>query len=460
MILIIDDDKSVQTSIGLLMKQSGYQYAGAGDPEEALALLENHNPELIILDLNFSNNTSGREGMDFLIRLKELLPKVPVLLITAWGSISLAVEGIKKGAFDFITKPWDNKALLQSISTAIELNKDYHPRKDLKRKELDRHYDFLNIIGNSSKMIRILETVGRVAKTDAPVLILGESGTGKELIAEALHKNSSRKDNPFVKVNLGGIPASLFESEMFGHKKGSFTDAHSDRHGRFEIADKGTIFLDEIGDLDLNSQVKLLRVLQDKTYQVLGDSLTKKLDVRVICATNRDLPGMVEKGTFREDLFYRINLITINIPPLRERSCDIPLLVNHFLNELASVYGNKTISVSKETIRWLENMRFPGNVREIKNLIERTWLVSGKTGLEIHDFQKAMEYVPSQTSNDILPDPGNMTLEEIEKEMILKTIEKFNGNISKVARSLGLSRGALYRRMEKYGITSNQKDVD
>lgn len=456
MILVIDDDSAVITSIGLLLKQSGFDFSGALHPNEALVQIKQQTPELIILDLNFSNNTSGREGMEFLPELKQLVPRVPVLLITAWGSISLAVEGMRLGAFDFITKPWDNKNLLQIIETAIELNKESVHEKGLKRRELDKKFDFNNLVGESPKIIPVLETIGRVSKTDAPVLILGESGTGKELIAEALHNNSNRKNAPFVKVNLGGVSSSLFESEMFGHKKGAFTDAYNDRKGSFEMANNGTIFLDEIGDLDFNSQVKLLRVLQDKTFQVLGDSKIRKLDVRVICATNRNIHEMVEKGTFREDLFYRINLITINLPSLRERSKDIPLLAKHFINELKTIYKLDEIRVSSKTLKWLSERYFPGNVREIKNLVERTWLMSGKEELGISDFEKAIENNSVSTNNDGLPLVGTMTLDEIEKEMILKAIQLHKNNISKVARSLGLSRGALYRRFEKYGIDSEK----
>lgn len=452
MILVIDDDNAVLTSISLLLKQSGFLHVCASSPKEAQLLIQEQIPKLVILDMNFSNSTTGREGMTFLLRLKQLIPKVPVLLITAWGSISLAVEGMKKGAFDFITKPWDNKNLLQIIETAIELNKESKQEKGLKRRELDKKFDFKNIVGESHKIILVLETIGRVSKTDAPVLILGESGTGKELIAEALHNNSNRKNAPFVKVNLGGVSSSLFESEMFGHKKGAFTDAYNDRKGSFEMANSGTVFLDEIGDLDFNSQVKLLRVLQDKTYQVLGDSNTRELDVRVICATNRNIHEMVEKGTFREDLFYRINLITINLPSLRERSKDIPLLVKHFINELKTIYKLEEINVSTKTLKWLSERYFPGNVREIKNLVERTWLMSGKKELGIPDFEKANENNTINTNNESLPPVGTMTLDEIEKEMILKAMQLHKNNISKVARSLGLSRGALYRRFEKYGI--------
>jgi DNA-binding NtrC family response regulator len=452
MLLIIDDDIAVQTSISLLLKENGFETICASNPEQALDILQHVDPNLIVLDLNFSNDTSGKEGLAFLPQLKKLKPDVPIILITAWASISLAVEGIKKGAFDFISKPWENDMLLQTISTALVLNKQSKKFRGAKRKELDRKFDFSNIVGSSPQLVSILETVSRISKTDAVALILGESGTGKELIAEAIHNNSMRKNKPFVKVNLGGLSATLFESELFGHKKGAFTDAYSDRIGRFELANGGTIFLDEIGDLDMRSQVKMLRVLQDKTYQVLGDSTTKKLDVRVICATNRDLQDMVSKGTFREDLFYRINLIMLNLPPLRERQGDISLLVNHFTEELKKIYDLGHLSVNPNAIKWLGSLQLPGNVREIKNLIERTWLMTGKNELEISDFENAMEKEGQKAPKTDLPPAGSMTLEQIEKEMILKAMDKYKNNISKVASALGLSRGTLYRRIEKYNI--------
>ncbi|MBN1182118.1 MAG: sigma-54-dependent Fis family transcriptional regulator [Bacteroidales bacterium] len=452
MILIIDDDIAIQTSLSLLLSQAGYKSVCVSNPQESMRCIKEGKPEVVILDMNFGNATEGKEGIEFLEHLKKELPTVPVILITAWASISLAVEGMKKGAFDFVSKPWDNDDLLKTIQTAIELHKEPQISKQKKRSELNESFDFSGIIGENVNIVTILETVGRVGKTDASVLILGESGTGKELIAEAIHNNSNRKNNPFVKVNLGGISSALFESEMFGHKKGSFTDAYSDRKGRFELAHTGTIFLDEIGDLDFNSQVKLLRVLQDKTYQILGDSATRKTDVRVICATNQDLTEMVRKGTFREDLFYRINLITINLPPLRERSKDIPLLTKFFINNLTANYGGNEVIIEKEALKWLQTLPFSGNVRELKNLIERTLLLSGKNTLTIPDFEKAQEHAVNKVHPGNLPDPGTMTLEEMEKKMILKSLEKYKGNISQVAKSLGLSRGALYRRLEKFNI--------
>jgi len=457
MILIIDDDKAIQSSIRLLFLQAGRETLCASQPSDALEIIQNNTIEAILLDMNFGNETSGIEGLQFLDELKKKAPAIPVVLITAWASISLAVEGMKKGAFDFVSKPWDNATLLKTIETAIELNKKQKEPYSEKRNELDRQYEFQNIIGESPGLTEILETIGRIAKTDAAVLILGESGTGKELIAEAIHKNSPRKNEAFIKVNLGGISSSLFESELFGHKKGAFTDAIADRKGRFELADKGSIFLDEIGDLDIAAQVKLLRVLQDRTYQPLGDSKTRKTDVRVICATNRNIREMVQKGSFREDLFYRINLITLELPPLRERMGDIRLLVAYFLKNLKKLYHAGNVEVAPQTMEWLQEFTFPGNIRELKNLIERTWLMSGKNILEIPDFEKAQEQSIRKAATGDYPEPGSITLDELEKNMIIKTMEKFHGNISKVAKALGLSRGALYRRFEKYGIPYEQK---
>ena len=458
MILIIDDDPAVRSSIRLLLKQAGYETEMASDPDSGRALIKQVVPSLVILDLNFSNDTSGREGLKFLPELIRDCPGVPVILITAWATISLAVEGMKLGAFDFISKPWQNENFLQAIHTALALNTIPDQKKELKRSELDQTYDFTGMIGCDPAFLSILESVGRISETDAQVLILGESGTGKELVAEAIHRNSNRKNHPFIKVNLGAIPHTLFESEMFGHKKGAFTDAYSDRTGSFERAGGGTIFLDEIGDLDLKSQVKLLRVLQDKTYQIVGDSRIRSVDVRVICATNRDLKEMVEKGMFREDLFYRINLITLNLPPLRKRRSDIPYLTTYFLEEAGRVYGAGPVSISGDALRWLSGFPFPGNIRELKNLLERTLLMSGQHELSIPTLEAAQKQVAVQQSRGELPPPGTMTLDEIEKEMIIRSIAQYRNNLSKVASSLGLSRGTLYRRLEKYGIPHNPKN--
>lgn len=455
MILIIDDDIAVQTSLTLLLKQSGYKSMSASGPAEAMDMINKNTFELILLDMNFSVNTTGEEGLKLLSEIKAKLHNIPVILITAWGSIELAVEGMKKGASDFINKPWENKHLIQSIKTLLDLSENKVEQNNLfsSRAKLDTQYNLKNIVGEDPSMLKILETVGRVSKTDASVLITGESGTGKELIAEAIHNNSRRSDNLFVKVNLGGISSSLFESEMFGHVRGAFTDAREDRVGRFEAAHKGTIFLDEIGDLDLSSQVKLLRVLQDRSFEVLGSSKTKTIDVRVIAATNRDLNSMIETGEFREDLFYRINLIPISIPSLRERPKDIPLLTNYFLNNLKTIYERPELNISEDALKWMTTNQWSGNIRELKNLVERTVVVSNKDIIEKEDIVEQYELF-SKKKSDNLPDVGAMSLEDIEISMIKKALSYHDNNINKAAESLGLSRYSLYRRMEKYGITA------
>lgn len=334
MILIVDDDKAIRQSLALVLKRKGYETALAGNPDEALGMLRKHKFRLVIMDMNYSLSTTGEEGIHLLRQTKIFQPDTPVILITAWGSIELAVEGMRFGAFDFITKPWNNHLLLQRIETALSLSS---PATDSDRNPAD--FDRCGFIGENPRVKELLKTVERIAPTDAPVLVLGENGTGKELIANAIHKNSRRKNAPFVMVNLGGISTSLFESEMFGHSKGAYTGAVSERKGRFELADKGTIFLDEIGDLTQDCQVKLLRVLQQHTFERLGESRTRKTDIRAICATNADLPAMVREHTFREDLFYRINLITLRIPPLRERRDDIPLLTRSFMESASRSHG-------------------------------------------------------------------------------------------------------------------------
>ena len=450
MILIIDDDIAVRTSMQLLLNNEGFETASADGPEVALRMIEQKNPELILLDLNFSLDTSGKEGMALLGQIKKINSSIPIILITGWGSIELAVKGMKMGANDFINKPWNNEHVLQSIQTLIDLRKK--DKQKHSRKELDSLYDFHHIIGEDPKMLELLDTIGRIAGTDASVLIMGESGTGKELIAEAIHQNSQRKNKPFIKVNLGGISTSLFESEMFGHVRGSFTDARFDRVGRFELANKGTIFLDEIGDLDAGSQVKLLRVLQDRTYEVLGSSRTKVVDVRVVCATNSNLEEMVSLGTFREDLLYRINLITIKLPALRERPKDIPLLVQFFINNLKEIYNRPELTITKEALKWLQQLPLPGNIRQLKNITERSVLMNKNNILDIGDFQSQLEASPMKKGTLQLPGVGTLTLEEVEVEMIKRAMEYHKNKISKAAISLGLTRSALYRRLDKYNI--------
>ncbi len=458
-ILIVDDDQSVTTSLALLLKQAGYRSQAVASPAAALAQLEKGDFQLVLQDMNFSRQTSGAEGLELLKQIKTRWPQLPVVLITAWGSIELAVQGIRAGANDFITKPWTHQQILQAVGTALGLamaNVPQNKQRAVSRAELDARYDFSQLIGHDPKFLKVLEIIGRVAVTDASVLITGDSGTGKELIADAIHRNSPRKDAPFVKVNLGGIPAQLFESEMFGHVKGAFTDAKSDRKGRFELADSGTIFLDEIGDLDASAQVKLLRVLQDRTYEVLGSSITRSVDVRVVSATNRNLTEMVARGQFREDLLYRLNLIALHLPPLRERATDIPLVARHFLDNLAKVYRRSPLELSDTATRWLQNQLWPGNVRQLRQVLERAVLMTSKDVLEADDFaltiEMDMRYEAQTDGREALPAIGSMTLDDLEKAMILKALKHYDGNISRVAEALGLSRAALYRRFEKYGI--------
>ena len=450
MILIIDDDSSIRTSLSFLLKRAGYQVATVPGPEEALRLVRAETFELILMDMNFSLATSGEEGLRLLREVKVFQPRVPVILMTAWGSIQLAVQGMQAGAFDFVTKPWDNRALLKTVRTALELNEPESaglPAVDPAR--------FSKIVGRSAALQQVLELVARIAPTMAPVLVMGESGTGKELIAEAIHINSQRAKQPFVKVNLGGVSQSLFESEMFGHKKGAFTDASSDRVGRFELADKGTIFLDEIGDLNFACQVKLLRVLQDQTFEVLGDSRPRKVDVRVVSATNADLRKMVAEHTFREDLFYRINLITVKLPALRERREDVPLLVRHFADLQARQNNLPRTEFSADALNFLSRLPYPGNIRELKNLVERTVLVSGKRLLDASDFERQYHREDDSDKAGEGTSFAGMTLDEIERRTILQTLEQCKGNLSQAATSLGISRAALYRRLEKYGISDN-----
>lgn len=443
MILIVDDDRGVRASLNLLFKKNGYEVALAADAAEAMAVVRSGQQlQLVMLDMNFSRATTGEEGLTMLKQIKLFMPQVPVILMTAWGSIPLAVEGIQAGAFDFITKPWDNQLLLQRVKTAIELssNVSSHSGTD----DFDRSL----IIGKSEGLMRVLDTIKRIARTDASVLIMGENGTGKELIAETIHRNSRRAKKPFVKVNLGGISQSLFESEMFGHKKGAFTGAVADRQGRFALADKGTIFLDEIGDLDLSCQVKLLRVLQEHTFEVLGESRPTRVDMRVVCATNADLPAMVREKTFREDLFYRINLITVTLPPLRERREDIPLLVKHFAGKIAKDIGAEQ-KITQRAMEFLSRLPYPGNIRELKNLVERTMLVGNTSGmLDREDFEA--QYQPQTAKTDL--STAGYTLDEIERHTIEQALEKYDGNLTRVATELGITRQSLYRRMEKFGL--------
>ncbi len=451
-ILIADDDQAIRTSLKFLLDRAGYETVTGSGPEEIMSAVRKSGLDLIVLDMNYSYDNTGREGIELIRKIRIFCPDCPVILITAWGSVELAVRGIKAGAYDFITKPWNNRVLLDTIEAALKLKAGAEPDEELTRQELDAAYDFSNIIGKDRQIVKLLSRIARIADTNAPVLITGESGTGKELVAEAIHRNSPRKNKAFVKVNLGGMSASLFESEMFGHKKGAFTDAYSDRKGRFEAADGGSIFLDEIGELDLQSQVKLLRVLQEQSFERLGDNTTINVDVRIICATNRNLADMVSDRLFREDLLYRINLIHLLIPPLRDRRSDITELAGFFLRSAGEKYGTGIRTVSEDGIKWLKNNEWPGNVRELRNTIERAALIFNSQVLGMEELSEAVLSGGKEPKNIRPGKASSLNLEQKEKETIMKALADYGDNMSMVAKVLGISRATLYRKLKKYNL--------
>ncbi len=442
-ILIIDDDRAVCSSLDLLLRRKGYETSMIHHPSDAAEAFHDFEPELVLLDMNFTIDTSGKQGLKLLERIREDYPKVSVILMTGWATVQLAVKGMKLGAKDFVAKPWDNKDLLQSIVNVKEIHHRHTDKDNLPSDNAGI------IIGESDVMQDIKSIIDKVAPTDASILISGESGTGKELVAESIHLKSKRQDSPFIKVNLGSIPHNLFESEMFGHVKGSFTGAHNDREGRFSVADEGTIFLDEIGELALDSQVKLLRVLQEKTFEKIGSSKTQKVNVRVISATNRDLLQSIDEEVFREDLYYRINLLNIHLPALRERRGDIPLLIKHFLKNISSVYNADRPYVDDSTLEWLSMQPYKGNIRQLKNIVERTYLLNDhKKDLNKKDFESAFQAMSSGRTIK-----NDLNLQRLEIETIKKALQKHTYSISASARALGITRSALYRRLEKYGIS-------
>lgn len=458
MILVIDDDTAIRTTLQMMLRRAHYEVETAATPAEAMQIVRRQTPRLIMLDMNFSLSTSGDEGLTLLRQIKLFRPAVPVILMTAWGSIQLAVEGMRAGATDFVTKPWNYSVMMERIETALQATApathagepgQTGPQPGQETPGTASCPAFSGIIGRSAALLSVLDTVRRVAPTNAPVLILGESGTGKELIAEALHRLSRRSKEPFVKVNLGGISQTLFESEMFGHRKGAFTGALTDRAGRFELADKGTIFLDELGELDIASQVKLLRVLQDQTYEPLGDSRQRRVNVRVISATNADLPALISEGRFREDLYYRVNLITLRLPALRERREDIPLLADHFIRLQCQANGMAPVTMSPEALAALREMPFPGNIRQLKNVVDRAVIMCEGGVIKAKDVAAGQTEPAPHTLSAA---SSALNLEERERAAILRAMDECGGNISRMAEALGLSRAALYRRMEKFGI--------
>jgi DNA-binding NtrC family response regulator len=452
MILIVDDDYSVTASLGLLLKQKGFTSVTADTPESALAEVARPEVDLVLQDMNFSRETTGAEGLDLLRRIRAARPGLPVILITAWGSIQLAVEGMKAGAADFITKPWSNEQVHQSVRTALGLAATRGPGAAPSRPSLDAAFDLDGVIGRDARFLETLELLMRVAGTDASILISGDTGTGKEVLAAAVHRNSPRRRKPFVKVNLAAVPVTLFDSELFGHVRGAFTDARTDRPGRFAAAQGGTILLDEIGDLDLACQIKLLRVLQDRSYEVVGTNLPQPFDVRVIAATNSNLEQAIRDGSFREDLYYRINLIRVRVPSLAERKSDVPLLAEHFLQRASASHGKRGVAFEPAALEWLVDQPWPGNVRQLQHLVERALLTGASPRIGVDDLRRTLAMDVGPGRDDALPSVGSMTLPEIERAMILKALKHHEGNLSRTADSLGMSRAALYRRLEKYGI--------
>ncbi len=452
-ILIVDDDEDVLLAAKLFLKQHIEIVHTEKNPENIPNLIQNEDYDLILLDMNFAPDaTSGKEGFHWMNKILELDPTSVVILITGYGDIELAVQGIKEGATNFLLKPWENKKLLATIKTTLQLKKSKTELEDLKTKQKvilkDQDQAYANIIANSGPMQKVLGDVQKVAGTDANVLILGENGTGKELIARAIHRQSKRKDDVFISVDLGAISESLFESELFGFKKGAFTDAKEDRAGRFEAANKGSIFLDEIGNLSQGLQSKLLSVLQNRKVVRLGTNKEIPIDVRLICATNMPLYQMVNEGKFRQDLLYRINTVEVHIPPLRERTEDIEPLVSHFLDIYCKKYKIQQKRISQSTLKRLEKHSWPGNIRELQHAVERAVIMSESNLLEPHDFFLSQQ---EDKKEDMIAS-SNMNLEETEKMLIRKVVDKHGGNISKAAKELGLTRASLYRRIEKYGL--------
>jgi two-component system, NtrC family, response regulator HydG len=449
-ILMVDDDEDVLLAAKMLLKKYNYHVIIEKNPNKIPFLLNNDTYDVILLDMNFSKDTtSGKEGFEWLAQIKEKDPQAVVIMITAFGDVEMAVRALKEGATDFILKPWQNEKLIATISTAIRLKKSYNEvdklRKAKQMLEEQISQPFRDIIGQSSPIKEVFALIDKVAKTDANILILGENGTGKELIARAIHAKSLRKDNSFVSVDMGAITETLFESELFGHKKGAFTDAREDRPGRFELANGGTLFLDEIGNLSLSLQSKLLTALQSRKVTRVGSNQSMDIDIRLICATNMPPAQMVKEGKFRQDLLYRINTVEIHIPALYERVDDIPMLATHFLNHYSKKYRKDVLSISPEAMTKLKKYPWPGNVRELQHALERAVIMADAATLQESDF------LFSQKGNDS-PAADTLNLDEVEKAAVIKAIQLHNGNISKAAEELGLTRASLYRRMEKYGL--------
>lgn len=452
-ILIIDDNEDLLFAAKMLLKKHAKEVAIEKDPRRIPFLINNNSYDVILLDMNFTEDTtSGKEGFHWLKQIKEIDPKAVVILITAFGDVEMAVQALKEGATDFILKPWQNEKLLATLTSASRLKESYDEVEKLSKKQKqlqsDANKSYSDIIGTSASMKNIFSIIDKVAKTDANILILGENGTGKELIARAIHDRSLRKDEIFVGVDMGAITETLFESELFGHKRGAFTDAKDDRSGRFEIADKGSLFLDEIGNLSMPLQSKLLTVLQKREVTRIGTNKAIPVDIRLICATNMNVHEMVMENTFRQDLLYRVNTVEIFLPPLRERHDDIPLLADHFLNIYSKKYRKNFKGFTASAMQLLQRYNWPGNIRELQHAIERAIIMADGDELDSRDFF----FLSAKPMNEKIAAPTTFNLDEVEKTTIQRVIDKNGGNISKAAKELGLTRASLYRRLEKYGL--------
>lgn len=443
-ILVLDDDKDVLTAIKLLLKNEVKEVVTEKNPENLILLLKKHSFDLILLDMNFNSSiNTGNEGIYWLKKVKETKSSASVIMITAYADIDLAVRSLKEGASDFVMKPWNNQKLVETIKEILK-------KKDTSTShQKTEHYEDLGLIGKSEVMQDIFNKIEKVAPTDANILILGENGTGKDLIAKAIHQKSLRASKAYVKVDVGALTESLFESELFGHKKGAFTDAREDREGRFEAASGGTLFMDEIGNISLQQQIKLLTVLQNRQVTRLGTNTPVPVDIRLLCATNMPLVELANEQKFRKDLIYRINTVEIVVPPLRARKDDIDLLARHFINFYGTKYLKPEIQLSEKALKKLLDYHYPGNVRELQYIIERAVIMSDEELLHPHD----LIFSPMEPDVKLLNDADSETkLSAIEKQTILRVIDKNNGNITKAAKELGITRTALYRRLSKYEI--------
>ena len=450
LILIADDQPDVVEALRLLLKAEGYRTLSAHVPEGVLALLDREQADAALIDLNYARDTtSGREGMDLLSRIRAFDPTLPVIVMTAWGSVDKAVEAMRLGARDFIEKPWDNTRLLTTLRTQIELGRALRLSERLAQEnQLLKRSGLPDLVAESAAMRPVLELMERVAPSDANVLVTGEHGTGKEVVARWLHAASPRRDRALVVVNAGGLPEGVFESELFGHVKGAFTDARADRAGRFELADAGTLFLDEIANITLAQQARLLRVLQTGELERVGSSQTRRVDVRLVAATNADLRTEVAAGRFREDLLFRLNTIEIRLPPLRERREDILPLAQYFLRRHSARYSRSRTGFSEEAVQELKMYEWPGNVRELDHVVERAVLLARVPILQAEDL--ALQASPVAASFGT--GAAGTSLEAMEREAIRQALARHDGNVSLAARALGLSRSALYRRLQRYGL--------